>query len=278
MKSELQEEYKIKKELAEYLEHPRVLVNICSHGNETLGLAVRELCKNIELAKGSITFNVCNPKAVMEKKRFIESDLNRSFPGSESGTHEEKIAKEMLSYIPLFDYFFDIHSTGSDNKNSLIYEDNLSEIHQLISACRCAETALYISSTSGTSIFKACRLADKIIPGMAFEYGDNSDETAGRTFADLRRMFISLGLVENDTQLEFVDNKIRKYECYSVFPRNSDDLIAEGIENYKLVKRGDIVANSSDGRPIIAPEDFYPVLFGEPNYTTIFGFMAKESK
>ena len=261
---------------AESLAHPRVLINICSHGNEIIGLEVERLFKDTKVINGSVTFNFANPWAVEQHKRFIEKDLNRSFPGSETGLFEERVANQIMKFIPLFDYVFDIHSTQSELKDSLIMEDNLAEIQKMILACHNVESVLYMKATSGTSIFLACRLADRIIPGLAFEYGDNSEATAQRTYSDLVSILNMLGLTKQPVAVSFDEKAANQFECYKTFPKNPGDILTSDIKNFELVSKGDVVAYSASKTPILAPEDFYPILFGESNYIDIFGFMARK--
>lgn len=67
-----------------------------------------------------------------------------------------------------------------------------------------------------------------------------------------------------------------QFECYSTFMKAPNDILKSDIENYKLVKKGEVIGHNNLNIEIVAPEDFYPVLFGETNYKTIFGFMAKK--
>jgi len=256
---------------AQLFSRPRILINICSHGNETIGLKVQELFAGKEIKNGSLTFHIGNSEALEQNKRFIESDLNRSFPGSLSGTKEEVIAANMMEYVPQFDYVFDIHSTVSDIKDCLIIEDDSVEMQKLIAATTHAKTALHMTATKGNSLFTACRTEEKIIPAVAFEYGDNSDEVAKKVYEDLSAMIDHITGVETENK----KTTITQYECYKPFPKSDGDILSETIRNYELIKRGTVVGYTEDKEPIIAPEDFYPILFGETNYKTIFGFMGR---
>lgn len=260
---------------AKGLEHPRVLVNICSHGNEVIGLEIQKKCKNLNIKNGSLSFNVGNPEAVRQGKRFIESDLNRSFPGSENGTYEEKIAFYMMKYIKLFDYVIDIHSTVSGMDKCLIVEDNSQEIKQLISVCNNCDTVLHMKATKGSSIFLACRQSNKKIPAIAFEYGNNSNKIIKKTYDDLIRIFVKIGIIQQKIKIVNL-NKPKQFKCNRVLFKKKGDVIEKNITNYKQVKKGDVIGHTAKNIPIVAKNDFYPVLFGETNYEKIFGFMARK--
>ena len=275
MNNDIKKLFSEKIQEAQGLSHPRVLVNICSHGNEVIGLDIKSMCDDLKIENGSLTFNIGNPEATKKKERFIESDLNRSFPGSESGTYEEQIAFYMMQYVKLFDYIIDIHSTVSGMENCLIIEDDSPEIQQLISVCNNCDTVLHMIATKGKSIFTACRQSDKIIPGITFEYGNNSDYTVQKTYDDLICVLSKIGII---TEIKnFSISKLPdQFECYSIFSKQPSDILGENILNYKLVKKGETVGYTEQNIPIIAPDDFYPILFREKNYETIFGFMARK--
>lgn len=275
MNSEINKKYQRLISEVDNLAHPRILINICSHGNEVLGLEVVNKLKNIQVISGSITFHTANELAIKQKRRFIDSDLNRSFPGSVSGNYEQQIASEMMKYIPYFDYVIDIHSTVSDTKDCLIIEDNSSEIQKLISVCQNAKTVLLMTATKGTSIFRAMRLPKKIIPAIVFEYGDNNISTTEKTFSDILNILYLLRIIESMNPV-VKTHKLQQFECYSTYPKSETDITNPKIKNYEMVHKGDIIGYSKNGTSILSDSDFYPILFGEINYTTIFGFKANK--
>lgn len=176
----------------------------------------------------------------------------------------------MMRYVPLFDYVIDIHSTVLGMKNCLIIEDNSDIVQKMISACGNCKTVLHMTATKGLSLFTATRVGDKIIPAIAFEYGDNSPEVTEKCFEDIYKILKALELVKSESVVS--ENVPDQFECYESFKKNLGDVLVNKIENYTLVRKGEVIAMSKVGEEILAPEDFYPILFGETNYTTIFGF------
>ena len=81
------------------------------HGNEyESNLLVSEFLK-IQPDDGKITFiNKINRKAYDKRKRFIDQDLNRVFPGDPNGNYEERIASHLLKKVEKADYVLDLHS------------------------------------------------------------------------------------------------------------------------------------------------------------------------
>ncbi|MBS3094157.1 succinylglutamate desuccinylase/aspartoacylase family protein, partial [Candidatus Pacearchaeota archaeon] len=70
----------------------KLVIICCLHGNEIYGL---EVCKDQSL----FPFILANEKALKENKRFIDSDLNRSFPGKADGNYEERRAFELTKKL-----------------------------------------------------------------------------------------------------------------------------------------------------------------------------------
>lgn len=96
---------------------PYLIITSGIHGNEySSDVLVNELLK-IKPQKGRIKFiNKINQEAYKSNKRFMESDLNRSFPGKEDGTYEERLAKKTLEKVKNADYVLDIHSFKMDSE------------------------------------------------------------------------------------------------------------------------------------------------------------------
>lgn len=270
----IKEIYDLKIKEAQDLAHPRVLINVCSHGDETIGLDLKSKFENLHVTNGSLIFNVANLEGVRLHKRIVETDLNRSFPGNEHGSYEEQIAFYMMQYVPLFDYVIDVHSTVLGMKDCIIIEDNSDDVQKMISACNNCKTVLHMLATKGKSLFTATRSEDMVIPAIAFEYGDNSTETLEKCYEDVVNVLKVLRLIDGEKTNSEAEQP-QQFECYTAFPKNFDDVIDDSVKNYTLVKKGDIVGHTSLGEEIISPEDFYPILFGEITYTTIFGFMSK---
>jgi succinylglutamate desuccinylase len=92
------------------------LIIVATHGDEKIGIEAI----NILRQKGISNFDVLigNPKALEENKRFIDTDLNRSYPGnSMSNKYEEVLAVENFEIAKKYKYVIDMHeaSFGQDN-------------------------------------------------------------------------------------------------------------------------------------------------------------------
>lgn len=97
-----------------------------THGNEFTGLEVcKVLDKNQKKYLHEYQTFIGNPEAVKLKKRYVDSDLNRSYGKHGIATgYEAQRSKEMTEAIHgKFDFLVDIHTTTSNMGMTLILTD-----------------------------------------------------------------------------------------------------------------------------------------------------------
>jgi succinylglutamate desuccinylase len=244
----------------------KIILNIGTHGDEMIGFKVEKEIKKLKLLKGELVVNIANPKAVELRKRFIESDLNRSFPGNARGTHEEKLSSSMLPLIKSADIVIDIHSTTSELKDALIVTRLNKEIKKYIDIIG-PKYLLYMTATKNNALISNAKV------GIAFEYGkDKSKEAIQNTVIGIKRLLLYLGMIADKTSLSKV--KTRCFNVFKTISKPKDAKLQSNIRNYSLVRKGHVYASYA-GNKLIAKQDFYPILFGERNYKDIFGFAGK---
>lgn len=88
----------------------KILVIGGMHGNETLGLEVVRLFQSSPVL--SVDILLANEQAIEANSRYVEQDLNRSFPGdTTSKTYESRRAAEILEKAKRYDVVLDFHNT-----------------------------------------------------------------------------------------------------------------------------------------------------------------------
>jgi succinylglutamate desuccinylase len=70
----------------------KILLNILTHGDETIGIAVAKELQKLKIKQNVLSIQRANTKAYGQNKRYIDQDLNRSFPGKKPGNHEQMLA------------------------------------------------------------------------------------------------------------------------------------------------------------------------------------------
>lgn len=113
----------------------KVLVIGGMHGNETLGIEVVKLFKHNPVI--GVDVLLANEQAIDGNCRFVEQDLNRSFPGNSKSTkYESRRAAEILTQTKKYDVVLDFHNTYCpDNDCGFIGDtanDNLTDVAWLL--------------------------------------------------------------------------------------------------------------------------------------------------
>jgi succinylglutamate desuccinylase len=239
---------------------PEIAVVYCTHGIETAGKkAVERLLNEEPEFKEGVKLVFANEKAVKEDERFIDTDLNRSFPGNpESESYEERLAAEMMEELQDVKVL-DMHETEVSPTPFSLFCWMDEEIIETLQSTG-VKKAVEISYTPGCGINN--------YGGVEVETGPRGTEKSVEEAYRVLKQF----LVNNDV-LEGEEN-ISSPEIYSVYgveERPSNDFNAE-VENFVELASGKIFA-SSDEQVLKAEKSFVPVLFAE-SYPDIFGFKA----
>lgn len=252
---------------------PRVLLSVCTHGNECVGLKVAKYFQDISPLCGTFIINIANEKAVAKKKRFISHDLNRVFPGKKNGSYEEKLAYKMKPFIDAFDIIIDIHSTTTTGMyQSLIITNYTSAMKPLLKTIS-PRKIIYMNSGKPNALISSAKL------GVAFEYGkDKSKRTYSMTAQGIKRLLEYYKMLEPQKSRQN-NKKIEFYEVDASVVKPKNFIALKSIKNFSLIKKGVTIGyNKKTKERIFAQKSFYPVLFGENSYKTIFGFSSQKKE
>ncbi len=243
---------------------PLVVVLGCIHGNEKTGAEVIDYLKKIKIKRGTLVLQIGNPLAKLKNRRFIDQDLNRSFPGKIKGNYEEMLAYKLKLLISRADFVIDLHTSTADTKSFAIATKRNKSVIKLVSILNLSRIVFMNKNFSRKALTYYCKA------GISLEYGKNTSKKL--IIADILTMLGRLGLTD------FKKRKIIKTKFYSVIStlkKNNRHVLSKNIRNFKSVKKGDIIANL-DKKKLRATKNFYPILFGEKAYKDIFGFCAKK--
>ena len=245
----------------------KIILNIMTHGDERIGLKVAKEIKKLHINEDILTVQIANPRALAEHKRFIDQDLNRSFPGKKNGNYEQRRAYSLLSVVKKADLVIDIHSTTSSLKDALIVTNMNRKTKQYVNMIN-PKYLLLMNAVKNKDMISYAK------SGIAFEYGkDKGALVLKNIIMDIKRVFGYLGII---TPVVFPkkNTETQYFNVISTVAKPREYRLARDIKNYKLVKKGEPYARNGKNL-LIAKENFYPVLFGQDNYEDIFGFKAK---
>lgn len=250
-----------------------ILVIGCVHGDELIGERVIRELRQFVILKGTLVTVLANMRAMEQGKRFIDKDLNRSFPGSPKGNHEEQLAHSLIPLLKEADIVLDIHSTTTDTTSAIILTKVNQSIRQLLSIFNPKRVVVMEKNVGKTALTGFCKA------GISFEYGKDKNEKAYKeTLADVIKILEGHGMIEEKKKKISKAPHITEYfEVLGTLERPAGLKLDDTIRNFSLVRKGEVIAKGNTHLQK-APRNFYPLLFGPISYKEIWGFMAKKVK
>ncbi len=157
---------------------PVLLVSAAIHGDEITGVEiVRRLLayKFIDRIRGTlIAIPVVNVYGFVSKSRYLPDrrDLNRSFPGSESGSMASRLANVLMQQIiPHCSHIIDLHSGAVNRENLPQIRAKLSDEPEIEALARAFGVPVILDSNLLDDSFRAAAYALKI-PMLVYEAGE----------------------------------------------------------------------------------------------------------
>ncbi|MBU1545109.1 MAG: succinylglutamate desuccinylase/aspartoacylase family protein [Patescibacteria group bacterium] len=244
----------------------KIILNILTHGDERIGLKVAKEIRKLNIDRNILTVQIANSKAFKFRKRFIDQDLNRSFPGKKTGNYEERLAYKLSAAIKSADFVLDIHSTKSELKDAIIVTNLNDETLKYVKAIQ-PKYVLIMNATKNNALISQAKI------GIAFEYGkDNNPDALKKIVADVKKLFSHIGLI--NVKLHRQRQVTNYFSVVSEVKKPKGYKLLKKIKNYKLIRKDEVFATNGKNY-LVAEDSFYPILFGENNYKTIFGFRGK---
>lgn len=229
----------------------RVCVVGAVHGNERIGAKVVGLLSRERMEGLRIKTVVANEDALKKGDRFIDSDMNRIFPGKRNGDREERLAHRLSREISNSDLTIDIHSTHAEMPDTII-------ITKRSALSLAQKVPIRDVLIMGPIIAKGRSLIDHTKTGISLEF--NRRRTTREVYAVIKKTLQNIESDSSDVTAK------RVFYVYGTVPRLG---IPIGIRNLKKVKRGRTIL-LIDGKRIKSKETFYPIFFGEPAHASLF--------
>lgn len=231
------------------------------HGDEPAGKRAIEriLEKDLEYAK-PVKFIIANEQALEKDIRYIDTDLNRSFPGDpDSDSHEERLAAALLEEIGDASVL-DIHTTHS-HPEPFSPVKNLDEETLDLAAAAGIGHVIYFPDETGSLV--------EHTGGIVVETGyQHSEEAVDNAVEIIERTLAYFGIIERPLQ----PTEPEVYRYLDTVKGSGWEFTAE---NFKEVKEGEVYARKGD-QELTADRDFYPVLMSTHGYEGQLGFRAEK--
>lgn len=236
---------------------PIVTILAGVHGNEISGVrALKKAISSLTIHTGTVHFIICNSKAIKEKKRFVDQDLNRLFlPSSlkkklpNSANNEKKIAKKLAPLLAKTDYLLDLHSSASP----------ASPVFAI-----CEPHAYPIAENLPVNIIASG--FDKLEPGatdrfvnlhkgigICLELGyHNNPNGPSIGYNAIKKFLITIGVIHTKA---FKEKKRKKYITFSTLYKTKKNFLpAKSFKDFQSVKKGQTIGHDAN-TAIKAPAD-----------------------
>lgn len=244
---------------------PEVAVVGLVHGDESCGLrAIRrfkhELVNSDLHLEKPVKLVLANEKAFSHGKRYLEKDLNRSFPGDpDSKFYEERLAYRLQQELQGL-RVLDLHSSESPKTPFAIISGVEEEKFELARQT-CMENLVEISFVEGGLIDE--------INGVVVECGfHNSKESAQIAYQTMINFLAAEGVLDLGYDLS-------NPEVFEVYEREEGANFRFVAENFQKVREGEVFAAKNEAYKV-ASEDFHPVLMSTNGYDEMIGFKARK--
>ncbi|MDG5776644.1 succinylglutamate desuccinylase/aspartoacylase family protein [Haloarculaceae archaeon H-GB2-1] len=250
---------------------PEVAVVGGIHGDEPCGVhAVETILDEEPDVDRPVAFVIANEAARANGVRYVEEDLNRSFPGEQgSDVHERALAAELDSLIADCDTLA-LHSTQS-------YRGAFALVSGVGSYERTVCPALSVDSVVETSGFTNGRIFASAPRTVEVECGYQGSETAAENAVQLTREFLAAtGVLPSASETD-IEASLPVFDLGERIPKPSGESYEVYVENFERVPAGEAFA-AVDGEKLTADETFYPVLLSAYGYENQFGYAATHAE
>jgi len=221
-----------------------LVIVCCLHGDELIGDRVFNYYKDKLSELNGVRIIFANEEAHQQQTRFIDDDLNRSFPGVDTGHHEHELAARIMSLVADARYVLDLHTTTTDVVMTPIVADLNDDVRRIVNLTTSTEVALMSSDLASKALIGHCKA------GVSLEFNEDYAKTE-QALQDVRVV------VEGLTAGKKLQPHGRKiYHVNGVIPR--DIPFPENAQNFVYI----------EGLG-------YPFLIGERAYKTHWGFVAQ---
>ena len=239
---------------------PEIVVVGGIHGDETGGVrAVRRLREaDLDLQRG-VAFVLANPAAIDAGTRFIESDLNRVFPGDPDGDREERLAARICRLVE-DRTTLSMHGTHSRPRPFALIHRSHPEAFDLAAQLPVPQVVDHWGVNEGT--ITKCGLTVEIEVGV-----QGSEEAAVSAEQQARAFLRVVDALPGDPPAADPDY----YHMREPVPKPPGETYELHVENFEQVPAGTTYA-SVDGQDLSADESFYPILMSANGYRDIFGY------
>lgn len=236
------------------------------HGDEPCGArAIERLLMEAPDVNRPVKLVVANEEALERNVRYLETDLNRAFPGAEDAdTHEEQLAHTLIAELRGCT-ILSMHSTHS-------YDASFALTAGVDALAEAIVPHLSVDALVDTGEFAEGRLID-FVDVVEVECGfQGSDRAAENAYALCREFLAATGALEDPVATR-TDIPVYRLERQLPKPVGATEY-ETFVENFERVAEGARYARA-DGETFVADRPFYPILLSAYGYENVFGYAGE---
>jgi len=244
---------------------PEVAIVAGIHGDEPGGVAAVERLIEADMdVRRPVALVIANEAALDDGERYLEADLNRSFPGDpDAEAHERRLAHELAAVVGDCETLA-IHSTRSTADPFAVVAERDEWSRRIVPTLPAVALVESGPEVDG-------RLFASVDTLIEVEAGRQGTEGAAENAYRLALAFLTATGALAGTP---VRRRLPVYRITRHIDKESAEEYEVFAENFEEVAAGDAFA-AADGAVLTAEEPFYPVLLSADGYDSVFGYAAE---
>ena len=244
---------------------PRVAIVGGIHGDEPAGVRVVErLAETLTDGEtdGTVQLVTANEPAVEAGERYVETDLNRTFPGDgTSDTYESALAARLVEILAGADAVLVLHTSHSAPPPFAIYSQLTDSVRRTVTGLP-VEYAVDSSDLRGTTL-------DSVLPHtVSLEAGRQGSDEAAEFGYEAALSFLRVHGVRADEEPTFTEVKVAK--GHEEVPKGSGEPHVY-YSNFEEIPEGEVFARDDTYTHRVDEGGVVPILASERGYEDIFG-------
>ena len=244
---------------------PRVAVVGGIHGDEPAGEAiVTRLARHLDYdtVEGTVQLVIANEPALAAGKRYLDTDLNRAFPGDpESDDYEEALAARLADLLDGAEAVLVLHTSHSAPPPFAIYS-------RLTDSVRRSVSAMPVDYVMNASDLRSNTLDSMIPHAVSLEAGKQGSEEAIEFGYEAALAFLRAHGVLTDEDPTFTETTI--VTGHEEVPKGGGEPHVY-YQNFEEIPVGEVFARDDVYTHRVEETGIVPVLASEHGYTDIFG-------
>ena len=235
------------------------------HGDEPAGVrAVEHFLETRPTLERPVKFVIANEPAIEQEVRYVEADLNRSFPGRADGQSEElrlahELGEELRGCVTLA-----LHTTQS-------YEGLFALVDEIRDLAREVCPQLSVDAVVETGHAEG-RIFEVAPDTIEVECGYQGSDQAARNARQVTTEFLAAtGALPDEPTPD--QSELPVFRLGDPVPKNAAETYEVYVDNFEAVLSGEKVA-AADDSVVFAERDFHPVLLSAYGYEDVFGYMG----